>query len=439
MMKYLFFILIIYSTVFAEDKDNSKNNSTFATKQITEKYTKALTLYKQKKYQESYELFNSLFENNLDNVNINFYLGRSAFELKKYHDSIIAFERILFSNPESTRTKLELGRAFFMSKQYNESKKYFNEVLQDDKLPAEVRVTINKFLAVIDNAKKKNFLNGVILVGLNYDSNINNQSDTYQNTGASGLTDWAHQEVLILNHKYILNDKSTIKNDFMLFSKSMKDRTNKEKDVQLFSYTPSYSINYGNGLTLDYGIFADSLWLGGSTSIKSFGILPKYTYAKDKNMIFTGQVKYQKKNNVDKTKDSKYFEVTNSVKYIYNTKVTLGSSFIYAKEAEEDVSRDDINKDSYNFKVNSTYLLNPKFSLASTFSYKYSKYKDIQQATNPNTYRVDDEYKLNLVGTYIYSPKWLFQINTDYTKNDSTYSQNIYKKHTFTFNIIRPF
>lgn len=45
---------------------------------ILNDYTQALNDFKNKNYQASYTLLNELFNKNLNDININFYLGRSA-------------------------------------------------------------------------------------------------------------------------------------------------------------------------------------------------------------------------------------------------------------------------------------------------------------------------------------------------------------------------
>jgi len=442
-------------------KKNKTTKTTDPKQQILQNYTKALNLYKQKKYQDAYINFNKLFEQNLDDVNINFYLGRSAFELKKYHEAIIAFDRVLFSNPDSSRAKLEIARAYFNSKQFGEAKKYFLELKTDTKVPQNIILVVDKFLAIIDKNTQKNFLNGVLLAGINYDSNINTSStysyftdDPYlevlKNQGVIDPTspnttqrdnDWAHQEVAILNHKYVYDDKNIFKNDFMYFTKVMNNHKNSAKDIDMVSFTPTLSASYTSKLTVDYSVFIDKLYIDDSSNLKTYGIFPKFTYILGKNIITKGYLKYQKKYNTDKTlskNDSKYIEISNSWQYIASPKLNYSFDFIYSTESQKNHQLNNtIDKDSYNLKLNSTYMLNKKISLSPAFSYKYTKYKedDIQYLKNI----ANSEYKLSLMNTYIHSAKWLFQVGGDYTKQDSNVMKNIYNKHTFTFNIIRPF
>ncbi|MEA3354758.1 MAG: CDC27 family protein [Campylobacterota bacterium] len=429
-------------TVVMSDKEKKK---------IVKGYTSALKLYKLKQYQKAYEQFNVLFESNLDDANINFYLGRSAFELKKYHEAILAFDRILFSKPDASRVKLEMAKAYFMSKKYADAKLYFDELNKDPKTPKNIKEGIGKYLAIIDENTKKNFVNAIFLAGLAYDSNINNRSsyDLFDipnlpnpatNT-VPGEADWAHQEVVIVNHKYNKNEKNVIKNDLLLFAKTMVDSKNSAKDIRMIAYTPTWNHIYDNGLAMDYSIFTDALWINDISNLKTYGLMPKFTYMIDKKIITKGHLKYQtKKNQVQTAKinDSKYIELHNNWQLISPKGIAYGFGVTVTSEDQNtEVANSTIDKDSVTLKANSTYLIKGKYSLAPTLSYKYTK--NDKEDFMYGVRRADNEYKFSVVGTYIHTPKWLFQAGGDYVKNDSNIEANEYSKHTFTLNVIRIF
>jgi len=178
--------------------------------------------------------------------------------------------------------------------------------------------------------------------------------------------------------------------------------------------------------------------------MKSYGIFPKIVYPLTQKKILNFYLKSQMKvyqKAIDKEKNSWYNEFGMGIKYIYSPKITFGSTFIISNEKENNDKkniRSDVNKDSYQIKLNATYMMQKKFSLAPSLSAKKTQYKD-QNAYNNNLKQEDNEYKIALIGTYLYSPKWLFQFGGDYTKVISNLPASAYAKHTFTFNIIRPF
>ncbi|MEA3512770.1 MAG: tetratricopeptide repeat protein [Campylobacterota bacterium] len=427
---------------------------------IIEKYTKALTHYKQKQYQSSYDQFNQLFANNLNDVNINFYLGRSAYELKKYNEAVLAFDRVLFENPDAARVNLEIARAYMKLNQLKDAKVYFEKTLEDPKVPKQIQEAVKKFLIVIDNNTQKHFLNGVLLLGFNYDSNVNTSSthdfftddpilDILENMGVEDPTSSnntkkdgtaAHQEVVMLNHKYIYSEKTNIKNGLMAFAKNMFEDKYKSKNIKMFSYTPSLSVTYENGLSVDYAIFTDSLYIDEESILKTYGIMPKVNFPYSKNLIYTGYLKYQIKKNqksTDKEKDSTYTELNGGIKYVVNKKVTTQATMVLGYEKKDDGARVDVDKNTKNLKLNTTYMFNKNISLAPSFSYKNTQYQD--KDTQYQKQIKNNEYKLGLVNTFIYSPKWIYQLSGDQTKQTSNVMKNEYEKYTVTFNIIRTF
>lgn len=423
-------------------KNKKKQKNNFKNKKILSKYEQALKEYKKHNFKKSYELLDELFHQNLNNVNINYYLGRSAYKLEKYDEAILAYDRVLFEQANSSKVKLELAKSYLKLKDYKQSKKYLLEIKSSKKTNENVRKKIDVLLSIIDNKIKKNFLNGVVLVGLNYDSNINSDPKNYILNGISSkeIAAWAHQEVFLLNHKYILDETQLIKNDFMFFNKSMIDTTYKDKNIQMFSYTPTYNVAYENGYNVDYSLFADALKIDGKYNMQSYGINPKlnYMYNKDTNMIFG--LKYQDKNyqqKIDKNRNSKFMELSGSSKYILNDSKSFGVSLSYARERKDAIGRIDIDKNQIMIKLDGTYYVNTRLNFTPSFTYKNIKYKD--QDPFKTAKRKDNVYRLALASTYAYKANWLIQGLIDTLKNNSNFDENTYNKNTFTVNVVRPF
>ena len=439
---FVFTILILFNFIQANPISNKQS-------QILSKYKIALNYFKKKNYKKSYELLNKLFEENLNDPNINFYLGRSAFEIKKYHDAIIAYERVLFEKPNSSRTKLEMGRAYFLNGSFKEAYEIFKKLKNDPKIPPVILKNIDMYLERADKMIKKYTLNGIVMVGMNYDSNVNNRSEydifnnvyianTYLDMNNTTQDDnvWAHQEVFLINYKYKINNKATIKEDFMLFNKKMLDDKYHSKDVRLYSLTPALNTIHSSKLDIDYAIFFDKMYLDKINTLNTYGLFPKFNYKYDDKNIIKGYYKYQRKTNqkdIDKQKNSVYQEFNLALTNIYSKKILNAITCLYARERKRQDSLVDIDKNIYNIKLNSTTNLNNNLSLMSIFSYKNTKYPDM------TTKRIDNEYKISLMSTYIYNSQLLYQFGGDYTKNRSNYDINTYNKHTFTFNLIRQF
>jgi len=100
-------------------------------------------------YPEAAALFFQLFQQYPANSEVNFYLGRSAFESGDYETAVMAYERVLLADPGVTQAKLEMAKSFYRLGARPTAVRLFRE-LADSDLPAEVRAQIKAFLATTD-------------------------------------------------------------------------------------------------------------------------------------------------------------------------------------------------------------------------------------------------------------------------------------------------
>lgn len=426
-------------------------------KSIVDKYKIALTNFKNKKYEKAYKLFYELFQENLNDANINFYLGRSAFETKRYHEAIIAYERVLFEKPESSRTKLEMARAYFLNNSFNESKRLFLDVKNDPNVPINVLSNIKKYLMAIESKITRHSIGGILIAGVNYDSNVNSsaaldiwidhtknilnlpvdENNTVNNNYESA---WAHQEIVLVNYGYKISDDKQAKTDFMGFNKNMFDSNYKSKDIKLMSLTQTLSMIYSKQLSVDYGVFVDNMWLANINNVRTFGLLPKFTFIDTNNDVINGYLKYQVKSHhqsVDKGKDSIYMELGASLTRIKSSKIILMPAIVYSKEKKKSGIQTGIDKSSISLALNGTYIYNPTLIFAPSISYKQTSAVDEDSAYKQKP--KDKEIKLGLAATYIHNPKSIFQGGISYIDQTSNIPLNKYDKYTFMINFIRPF
>lgn len=144
----------------------------YATAQnATESFKKGKHFFDNDKYQEAYDHLFKAFQEAPGNPNINFYLGRAAFEKGDYEAAVMAFERILIMNPGVARAKLELARSFFNLKSYELARQHFIEVLET-KPPDRVQKNIENFLAAIEAAEKRHIFSGFLSTGISWDNNV---------------------------------------------------------------------------------------------------------------------------------------------------------------------------------------------------------------------------------------------------------------------------
>lgn len=412
---------------------------------------KAKLAFKEKKYQIAYDLFYKLFFNDLENIEINYFLGRSAFELKQYDDALIAYERVIIQKPEMTRVQLEIARTYFMQKDYHQSKQLFN-IIKKGKHPKTVIDNVNRYLAIIDKKVSKHTLNGIFIAGAVYDSNLNNRasSDNFYvpalqniNNGVSTNTTkdvsaFAHQEILILNHNYRYNRNINLKNDIMFFNKNVIDHS--EKNVLLFSYSPSLEHTYSDKLTLTYGLFADRLYFGSPLLMDTYGLLPKFNYKLSKDLSISGSYKYQLKRNkqtANKSKDSTYQQLNLTINKILTPTWSSSNSVIIEKDRKDEGTVTSVDFDAYTLSLGLSYKYSKKLSFTPKITYKEKTNKDMD--TLYLLKQKNKEYNYNLTGTYILPKGWIGQCIFNYSDIKSNVVSAEYKKHTLGVNFIKPF
>jgi len=453
--KYLFCFLILTSTMLSQDFINK--NSKIVNDFFIKNYTLSLKHFKNKEYEKAYILLNELFKKKTDDLNINFYLGRSAYETKRYHEAISSYERFLFEEPDNNRVKLEMARSLFMTNTYKESQKLLLEVKNDPKMPKATLTVVNYYLKLIKQKEQKHFLNGVAIVGINYDSNINTRSkyDIYDNvyissfnTYVDGLKNtveneqaWYNQEIALINYKYKINDNTNIKQDFMIFNKDSFQSKYNSTDVVLLSYTPAINIQHTTKLSVDYALYTDLLWYGGEKTLKTFALFPKFNYEYNKSNSFSGYLKYQnkfKQKEEDKSKNSTYTEFSTTHSHIFNKKLSLRSTLTFMKEKKRNFKETGIDYTGGKGSLALSYKYKPNFIFTPSVTYMVSKYDDLYNHDNSEKQK-NKKTKVAFSSTYVYSPKWIIQSSIDYTKQNSNDITKEYKKHSFTLNLIRPF
>ena len=448
--KYLLTFILFTSSALSEnivDDTKVNNNDTSA---FILKFKLAIDHFKKKNFEDAYILLNQLFEKKADDLNINFYLGRSAYEIRKYHEAIVSYERFLFTEPNNNRVKLEMARSFFMANIIKESKRLFLEVKNDSKIPTVTSQIVDSYLKAIDEKESKHFVNGILMAGVIYDSNINNRSehDTFNiyfanqyfdvtNT-TEDVTNWYNQEVAIVNYKYKLNNNKVIKQDVMVYNKDSFNSKYDNTNVRLFTYSPALSVKYTNKLTIDYALYADRLKYAGKDKLKTFALIPKFNYIYNSKNKFTGYLKYQKKSDLqDELKDSKVAEFNTNFIHAINKDFSINTNLTFTKERAKDSTQSSIDYLKSKAILSLNYKMKQNLIFTPSFTYSVKKYKDYDNIFLNRT--KNKQFKIGLSTTYIYSPRWIIQGSINSTSQNSNIKTNEYKKNTFGLNLIRTF
>lgn len=451
--KNLLALLIVSSSLYSQD---SKESTTLTQNSFIQKYKQALELFKNKDYPPALALFEELFEIKSNNLNINFYLGRTAYETQQYDVALRAYERFLFEEPDNPRVKIELSKTYIIIKVYKEAKKLLLEVKNDPTVPLETLNQVDIYLKIIDENIKKYSLSGMIMGGINYDSNINNRSfNTYFTTSilddipnsTEDKSAWGHQEIGMINYNYKISDTSLLKNNFMILNKNyFNGEYNKSKKVLFLSYSPSLNITYTPKLDIDYGLYFDKLRYAGEDFVKSFAFIPKINYIYNDAAKITTSFKYQIKDNyaqtsVDQVGNARFLQLHSALTYKISKSTSIIPSLTFENEKKLSGGEDklDVDYDGIEFGIASKYLYTKKMILQPSIYYKHSQYNETNPSTTDGGKELKKTLSLALSATYVHSPLWIFQSGINYTKQHSNVQANEYNKHTFGINIIRTF
>lgn len=413
-------------------------------------YKQALSLFKNKEYKQAYTLFSEVFKTNMKDKRINFYLGRSAYEIGEYKVALGAFERVLMVEPTNARVKLEIAQTHLKLKQYSQAKKVFQESLTLN-MPQKVKKRVEANIQAIDQKTKKHFINTTLVFGMSYDSNLNNSPEAgdytiYLPQTGSNLTvsnnnkeisGTSIQTVGVLNHLYKLQDNIALNTSYTAFYQ--KYLNHKEKDIHALSiYTsPTY---YDKEYKIMVGVGIDKVFLAHKPYLTSLSITPKYFTMFDEKTSIETALKISKKfhdKTQDKDRNSMFYEWQNTMQYNIDQYGLMRFDLNLGKEIETNDIRTDISKDIYTLGIAHTYNISKDLFLSSSLQYKNSNYKDTD--VNFLSARKDQSYDLNLNLMKIYSDNLSFTLGGNYIINNSNHYPFDYDKYSMKINAIYGF
>ena len=414
-------------------------------------YDQALKLFKEKKYKDAYDIFYSLSKNDLGNQTLNFYLGRSAYEQGEYDLAISYYERILFVQPNNTRVKLEVAQSYLMLKNYVQSIKEFEAILEDQKLPINVRQNIESRVAFINKTMQKHFFSGALILDVLYDSNVNNSptagnytiyvpslsSNLTLNNSGNSVSDYSADTIAVLNHVYKYKENLTINNNLVLFAQDYETKKDSNIEVISFSSTPTYidgENKYASGLGIDYVRLNDKDYL------KSYNLTFSNSHIFTQMILNEITFKLSKKlydQSSDKNKDSHVFELKNSYKHNTNNYGLFTLNTTYNKEIEIKPTRTDVTKNTFELSLQNSLPLPLKYNLTTTLGTKKVIYKDTD--VNFLNRRTDKIHSLALGITKPLSKNLIFGLTGTTSNSLSNQSPYTYSKYTIKSSLIYTF
>ena len=431
------------SAAYKEEKTVKKEVVVTSSKSL---YNVALKNFRAKKYEKAYEQFNSLFLTNMGDVLTNFYLGRSAYELGKYEFALSAYDRILIVQPENTRVRLEMAQTYFKMKLYTQAISEFNLVLEDKKIPSNVRKNVEAKIKYMQNLQKKHYVNATAIAGILYDSNINSTPttgvfDIYNPTVDSIVTvtnndkeesSTIYQAVGQINHIYKYSD------NFILNSSAtallMKYINHKEKDIQALSLSVTPTI-LQKKYKVSLPILFDKINLGHESYQNNIYFNPNYSRILSDTMLYTTGVKVGRVTFVkDKDRDVNLYEWQNSLRVVSQKYGLFTFGLDLGKEVEVRSVRTDVDHKYFNTYFNNSYELSQNYTLQTAINYKEYNYSDVD--VNFQSKKKDKKTDISMSILRPLGKEFVLNIGGTYTDKNSNHASSEYDKYVIKANLI---
>lgn len=432
-MKHIFLILIFITAIFANT--------------ISQKdYSEALNSFKQKDYEKSYELFSKLFEQDFSNTLVNFYLGRSAYELQKYEFATSVYDRILINEPNNTRVRLELAQTYLQMKLYTQALKEFELVLED-KMPVQVRKRVEANVAFLKAKEKRHFFDITAVLGIIYDSNVNSASTTFDineflglpedtlpnNTQKEGAT--IFQVVAPISYKYKVDENFILNSS--LVPLMMKYNNYKDKDLHALSLNISPTF-YEKDYKYSFGFLYDLVYLAHEKYQSNYYIKPEITKVFSTNLLYNAYVKLGKVNySKERLRDANHYEFSNNLKYASENFGVFDFGFSFGKELRAYDTRTDVSNAFYSISLENSYELINKYTINPSISYKRSKY--IEEDVNFLSKREDKRYNYSLNLQKSLTKSLAFSLGASFIDVNSNQELYDYDKYLLKANLFYSF
>lgn len=124
-------------------------------------------------FDAAYDLYTDyLFTTNEVPPLVHYEQGTAALAVTNYARAAACYERAVTVNPAFIRARSDLARCYLALGLFDDAREQFGYVL-DSPVPQEVRDTVGRYLAAMENAGRRWSFNGSASVSAFYDSNVN--------------------------------------------------------------------------------------------------------------------------------------------------------------------------------------------------------------------------------------------------------------------------
>jgi tetratricopeptide (TPR) repeat protein len=438
-VKFIIYLFLIFSTLNSQEIVASVDSNQVKSKKHS--ILSALDLYHDQAYQEAYDAFKILFNQDPANNKINFYLGLCAQELQNYDQAIAAFERVLIADPSHIRSRLEMARSLFSVENYDESEKEFLRVLRAGNIPKQVYDNVAKYIVAIESKKIRHRVNVVAMFGLQYDNNINNDIGTSSfliepnlvvEEGVTGNTPTGavvNQEMISVTHGYDFGKIGgwSMQNIVTGFGQNYVDF--EEKGVLFTSLSSGFNYKSKN-YTLDIAPHLDTLSINKIAFMQVSGLNLKYgrllsCYGIDTQSEFFSKVEHRELFGLSE-KSSHYFELGGLGKWEFDNTNKFKFSYSFAQDRANVPLGN--SRDITSVSAELSRPINCDADAKVAYLYKKLSYKGRTLGASGNVTRIDRQQVVKTMVTYRYNPKQIFNANVDFITNYSTINAFAYRK-----------
>lgn len=406
-------------------------------------YNEALKSFKEADYQKAYEIFDLLAYEKTDNTLINFYLGRSAYELGNYEYASSVYERILFNEPNNIEVKIELAQTYLKMQLYEQALNEFKSISNKD-LAFDLKELVNEKIKSLESTNKKSTLNTSLMLGLLYDSNVNSSSDSKTfdiyspvldtnitvNNNSKEQSATIFQVVAPILHRY------KIAEDFMLNTTLvplfMKYNNFKEKDLHVLSLNISPTI-YKKDYSYSLGVLYDLVYSGHEKYQSNYYLNPSYKKILSEDLLYTTSLKLGKVNYTgEKERSSNHYSFLNSLRYSSEQFGIFNFSLLLGKELRSYTERTDVSREFYSLLFQNSYNIFTDSIFKTSISYKKTDYLDSD--VNYQSKRENKSYTYSLALNKPISETLSFKVGGKFIELNSNHDSYEYDKYILNAN-----
>lgn len=423
--------------------------------EFLQKYDQAVKLYNENKMEQAYKIFDELYFEKPDDNRVNFYLGRCALELKLYDDAMSAFERVLLMEPQHIRSRMELARVYFEQQQYEQAEEEFKRALEQN-LPPEVAAKIQLYLKAIEESRRRSFINGTFIFGLQHDTNVNSSIGNKEYMIPSGLrlpgekarVDMAAVQAVALNHIYDFGEKDGFywQSSAILYAMSYGRTTMSNIKLVGFNTGPGYrSEKYD--ILLPFA--ADRVEYGLVPLMYTFGAAPKVTIKLSDSFLLDASYSYKNKfyyyNNW--SRNAAAHELTLGIKKMFaDSGSMISAAAIFSRDIERysdgasnagAIGRTDVNNNASGIRVEYFRPLLKDLDMQLGYSVRKSEYPQTDMLFLVPKKEVSTSYSIGLFKKI--SESSILNLTYTILHNDSNLESSVYKKNTTALSYIKSF